>query len=108
MKAIKHLLPLAVLVSLAACSDDATGPDGGVDVGDLRGTLSFSYQGGGAQAGSFQASGAAPINAALGNWAGGIRTGAGADASIGVTGTTKTGNDYDMTTLVLEGTTAGH
>ena len=105
MKAIKKLLPMAVLIVLAACGDDSTGSD--VDAGDLKGTVAFSYQGGGEAGGSFQASGAAPGDGSLGNWAGGLITSRGDSASIGVTGTTRSGSDFDMTTLVIEDTRAG-
>lgn len=105
MKGIKFLLPLVIAAFAAACSDDGNGT--GVDLGELSGSVSFSFQGGGADAGNFRAEGQVPSNGALGNWAGGIRTSADDSASIGITGSTKSGSDYDMMTLVIEGITTG-
>lgn len=103
---IKQLISLGFVLSLAACgadSDDGFGPDNG---GTGSGSLSFTYAGDGGN-GSFQASGAAPTNNSLGTWAGGARVSDEGETTVLVTAVTKSGSDYDMIGIQLDGNAPG-
>lgn len=104
MKSFKHLIHLTFLAALAACGGDSSGP--GTDAGE-SGSLRFTYSGGGAAGGTFQAAGAVPTSGTLGNWAGGGRIDDPQGTTILLTGVTRVGSKYHRMSIELQGVTTG-
>ena len=108
MKCLKQLTSFVLLATLAACGGDSTGP--GDDDGDglgRRGLLRFTYSGGGEAAGTFQAEGAIPASGTLGTWAGGGRIDDSEGITVLITAVTRSGAEYDMMSIELDGATTG-
>jgi len=108
MKSFKQFLPFAIAAVLAACGD-STGPDKNPgNPGDNRsGSLRFSYAGGGAAAGTFQAEGAMPASGDLGTWAAAARFDDDDESAIVLTGATRQGSKYHTIAIQLDGVTTG-